>query len=345
MMYFILLLILLTSASTVDRLNNSMTVPSTGVMMNHLQKMLNEGTVSNDEFVMVRRALTDFNNPANGPHEAKIHEIINVILAELTDAYMSFTTRQMHSRVAIIKKRDDIIQASKDNTKTYEDEVTKVVNELTSKEQTINQELARLEKQLVELKKQLRQAKLVARKQLDEYQAKVDQANQALEQAQATEEEIINNAHSLYENDIKALRAEGASERKVVCEEYHQMKKLRNDVDKIDEDFESKNIFTPPLIAKICTHDYCPKKCLEDGYTCTNILRGSHQMLSCTQGCDIAQRGTGLDECLAYCQRTGTSGCSANIHGIRYGMCSVCKPGKMPTTPASCEHGCRLIHS
>jgi len=344
MIYFILLLILLTSASTVDRLHNNMAVPSTSLMMDHLHKMFNEGTVSNDEFVMVRRALTDFNNPANGPHEAKIHEIINVILAELSNAFMSFTTREIHTKVALIKKRDDTIQASKENTKKYEDEVTKVGHELSTKEEAINYELAKIEKQFAKIEKQFREAKLAARKQLDHYQAKLEHAKQVLEQAQVNEEETIQSAQSVYEDDVKALRAEGVSERKVVCKEFHQMQKLRKDVHKVDEAFESKNIFTPTLIAKICTRDYCPKKCLEDGYTCSNILRGSNQMLSCTQGCDIAQRGTGLDECLTYCQRKGHSGCSTKIHGIRYGMCSVCKPGKMPS-PASCEHGCRLIHS
>jgi len=246
-MYFVLLLILLASTSTVDRLHNSMTVPSNGLMMDHLQAMLDQGAVSNDNFMMVRRALA---NPANGPHEEKIHVIINSILKELENAYVAFSTKEIATKQNFVKVRDDTIKESKQNTKKYEDIINKMSTEFSIEQEEMDKELLKLEQQLHE-------ATLSARKERNKLQEKVDEAEQALEDAQLKEETTIKNTELLYENSVKALETKGVSERKTVCGEYGQMKELRNNVHKVDEEFESKNIFTPEQIANLCSTRTC----------------------------------------------------------------------------------------
>jgi hypothetical protein len=88
----------------------------------------------------------------------------------------------------------------------------------------------------------------------------------------------------------------------------------------------------------------CSSKCLENGYpTCSNIELSSNQKLSCAQGCDIAQKGSSLTECVNLCQRDSKSGCNLRVNDFAYHLCGDMCGGGNPTV-AQCEFGCQLVH-
>jgi len=229
----ILLMIGLMSATTVERLNNNMSMTRTAMMMNQLRRLLAQGTVSEEHFTMVRRALDDsdvpsMKNPANAQYEQKIHEIVNTILKELENSFVSFSTEEIVTKEEYSKERDDTINEAKQKTVQYEDEVKELSTELADKQ-----------------------------KQLDSLKKKADAAKQALLQAQLQEKTAIQGAESLFTNSVKTLEKNGVSVRKSSCSEYRQMNEFRTLVETIDTKYKFTDVFTPTTVDNVCSVKTC----------------------------------------------------------------------------------------
>jgi len=94
----------------------------------------------------------------------------------------------------------------------------------------------------------------------------------------------------------------------------------------------------------------CAQICQARQHCCNDYKKGSNQMLSCSQACMIRARGTSYAQCIPHCARTASSGCSLEVNGHTYGMCSTCTDlnAAWPScsfgvaSSASCEAGCGI---
>ena len=93
----------------------------------------------------------------------------------------------------------------------------------------------------------------------------------------------------------------------------------------------------------------CKALCKEEGFCCNDPNVGSNQLLSCAQACMIRARGTGEDECKDACSaQTASRGCSREVNGHSYSMCSRCDdlddtcPHGVQEHEHACHAGCAV---
>jgi len=125
MMFLTVLMIMLTSANTVDG----------------LRRLLGEGVPSID-------------NPSNGKFEQKIHEVVNSILKELEGSFVTFTKEEKESTEDYLKERDNTISEAKKNTVKYENSAKESNAKLILKQKEVDA----LQKKVDEAKQALKLA-------------------------------------------------------------------------------------------------------------------------------------------------------------------------------------------
>jgi len=109
MMFLTVLMIMLTSANTVDG----------------LRRLLGEGVPS-------------INNPANGKFEQQIHQVVNSILKELEGSFVTFSKDEKESKQDYLEERDNTISEAKKNTIQYEESAKKSNAELILKQKEVD---------------------------------------------------------------------------------------------------------------------------------------------------------------------------------------------------------------
>ena len=85
--------------------------------------------------------------------------------------------------------------------------------------------------------------------------------------------------------------------------------------------------------------DQCKvKTCEPDDHT----KIGCNQMFNCAQACKMRDLGLSKMQCGAKCKRTGQSGCSPEVQGFKFSLCSACKREGCSTWPSveECVAGC-----